>query len=361
MKIVQLLPRLDEGGVERGVVELSRELVKRGHESIVISCGGKLVDTLIADGAIHYELNVCSKNPFDIYKRVKSLKAKLKEIKPDILHVRSRVPAWLAYLANKELNIPVVTTVHGFNSVSFYSQIMSKGDRVICVSGAIKEYIQKHYNTPDDKITIIPRGIDLDRFNPSKVDKAFVDEFKAKYDLDGKFVVSVVGRITQLKDIETFIKSISLLKVARDDVVGLVVGGVQKGKEDYFDTLKALVRELEVEKHIIFTGSQDRIEQIYALSDVVVSSSKKPESFGRSVAEAIAMNTPVVATNHGGVLDIIQDDVNGYFYNVGDEEELLQAILKAKDLKFDGYEYISKNFTLEQMVDKTFGVYEELV
>jgi glycosyltransferase involved in cell wall biosynthesis len=234
---------------------------------------------------------------------------------------------------------------------------MSRGDRVICVSGAIKEYIQTHYHTPDKKITIIPRGIDLDRFNPSKLDQAFVDEFKSKYDLDGKFVVSVVGRITQLKDIETFIKAISLLKVARDDVVGLVVGGVQKGKEDYFDTLKALVRELEVEKHIIFTGSQDRIEQIYALSDVVVSSSKKPESFGRSVAEAIAMNTPVVATNHGGVLDIIQDDVNGYFYNVGDEEELLQVILKAKELEFDGYEYVSENFTLKQMVDKTLDVY----
>jgi len=361
VKIVQLLPRLDEGGVERGVVELSRELVKMGYESVVVSCGGKLVDTLLQDGATHYELDVCSKNPLSMYSRVKLLKERLEEIKPDILHIRSRVPAWLVKFIKDDLNIPTVSTVHGFNSVSIYSKVMTQSDRVICVSGAIKEYIQTHYNTPNEKITVIPRGVDIDKFNPSNIDKEFIREFKDRYELDERFIISVVGRITQLKDIETFIKAISILKTAKDDVVGLIVGGVASDKREYFEELKGMVRELSLEKHIIFTGSQDKIEQIYALSDVVVSSSKKPESFGRSVAEAIAMNTPVVATNHGGVLDIIKDDINGYFYNVGDEEELLQAILKAKELEFNGYEYISKNFTLKQMVDKTLGVYEGLI
>ena len=355
MKIVQLLPELNEGGVERGVVELSRELVKRGFDSIVISNGGKLVDDIQREGALHVKVDVCSKNPFNTLFRVKRLKKVLKDLNPDILHVRSRVPAWLLYFANKTLKIPVVSTVHGFNSVSFYSKIMTKADRVICVSNAIKEYIQKHYKTPDEKIAIIPRGIDLEIFNPVNLDTDFIKSFKDKYRLNDKFIISTVGRITQLKDLESFIKAISLLQKKLPNSVGLIVGGVREDKKEYFSNLRKLVKELKA--NIIFCGSQANVAEIYALSDVVVSSSKKPESFGRSVAEAIALNTPVIATNHGGVLDIIQDGINGYFFEIEDYKALANKILEAKDLKFDGYGYIKENFSLEQMVKKTTKVY----
>ena len=122
-----------------------------------------------------------------------------------------------------------------------------------------------------------------------------------------------------------------------------------------------LIKELNLEENIIFTGSQSKIEQIYALSDVVVSSSKKPESFGRAVAEAICMNKPVIATNHGGVKDIIIENVNGFFFEVGDDKSLANNILKSKKLSFDGYNYISNNFSLENMLDKTIAVYKRLV
>ena len=357
MKIVQLLPELNEGGVERGTMELSRELVKLGHESIVISAGGKLEAQIKKDGGRHITLDVCSKNPLTAFSRMLQLRKILKELNPNILHARSRVPAWLTYLANKKLHLPFVTTVHGFNSVSPYSAIMTKGDSVICVSGAIKDYIQKHYQTEETKITVIPRGIDLEKFNPENLDKAFIENFKMEYHLEDKRIITTVGRITQLKDHQTFIHAIGLLKKHDPKVLGLIVGGVREDKQEYFQSLEMLVKKLDLNDNIIFTGSQNKVAEIYALSDVVVSSSKKPESFGRSVAEALALNTPVVATNHGGVLDIIVEGENGFFYPVGESELLAENIAKCHTLEFDGYAYIEKHFSLEQMVQKTLDVY----
>jgi len=360
MTIVQLLPELNEGGVERGTVELSRELVKRGHKSIVISAGGKLQGQIDKDGGKHITLDVCSKNPLSMFGRIQKLKKLLSTLDPDILHARSRIPAWLTYFANKRLHIPFVTTVHGFNSVSAYSAIMTKGDSVICVSESIKSYIQEHYQTKDTKITVIPRGVDLEKFNPENSDQNFIEHFKKEYQLDDKYIITSVGRITQLKDLETFISAISLLRKNYDNIVGLIVGGVREDKQAYFNSLKVLVGELGLKDNIIFTGSQSKVSEIYTLSDVVISSSKKPESFGRSVAEALALNTPVVASNHGGVLDIIVEAENGFFYPVGESEVLAEQIERCRHLEFDGYRYISEHFSLEQMVDKTLQVYEKV-
>jgi len=361
MRIVQLLPELNEGGVEIETVELSRELVKLGHESIVISSGGKLVNQIISDGGQHLQFDIASKNPFTVIRRVYRLRSLLGNLKPDIVHARSRVPGWLVYLANKTLHIPFVTTVHGFNSVSPYSKIMTKGDTVICVSNAVKEYIQEHYQTETKKISIIPGGIDLVKFNPANLDAGFINQFKEMYRLQDKFVISVVGRITQLKDIETFIKAVAILKANIPHIKALVVGGVHRDKQGYFDNLQKLVKELNVENEIIFTGSQKQVGEIYTLSDVVISASKKPESFGRSVAEAIAVNTPVVATNHGGVKDIIIEGENGFFVEIGNAKSLAEKILDAKELHFDGYTYIQNTFALKNTVERTLQVYEKSI
>jgi len=361
MKIVQLLPELNEGGVERGTVELSRELVKKGHESIVISAGGKLEERIKQDGGKHITVDICSKNPFSAPFRMIKLRKILEELNPDILHARSRVPAWLTYLANKKLQIPFVTTVHGFNSVGPYSEIMTKSDSVICVSAAIKSYIQEHYQTEENKVTVIPRGIDLEKFNLENIDQKFIENFKSEYSLDSQHVITTVGRITQLKDHQTFIRAIALLKKIDPKTVGLIVGGVRDDKQEYYHLLETLVKELDVTDNIIFVGSQVKVAEIYALSDVVVSSSKKPESFGRSVAEALALNTPVVATNHGGVLDIIVEGDNGFFYPVGESEILAKYIEQCSNLEFDGHSYISEHFSLKQMVDKTLKVYDKVI
>ena len=362
MKIVQLLPELNEGGVERGTVELSRELVKKGIESIVISVGGKLSGQIEEDGGQHITFDVCSKNILTAPTRIHALRKILRQLEPDVVHARSRVPAWLTYLANKKLHIPFVTTVHGFNSVNAYSKVMTYGDHVICVSGAIKDYIQEHYQVPDEKITIIPRGIDLDLFNPDNLDSEFVGQFCQQFDLQEKFVVTSVGRITQLKDFETFIRGIALAKEEIPNICGLIVGGVRQDKQGYFDQLKALVRELNIQEHIKFTGSQKNIAEIYSLSDVVAICSKKPESFGRTAAEALAMNVPVIATNHGGVLDIIEDGKNGGLFDVGDH---LAFSVSIETCLREGFSELRSKvvsaFSLDQMVDKTVRVYRQVV
>ncbi|KIM04176.1 MAG: glycosyl transferase [Sulfurovum sp. FS06-10] len=358
MKIVQILPELNEGGVERGTLELSRELIKQGHTSVVISHGGKLVPQLEQEGALHVKLDVCSKNPFSAPWRIFQLYQALKKLAPDVVHVRSRVPAWMVFFANKFLHFPIISTVHGFNSVGFYSSIMTKANHIICVSNAIKVYIQQHYNIHEKKITVIPRGIDLVTFNIHNLDHDFIENFKSKYHLQNRWVISTIGRITQLKDLETFIEAISFLKKDFPKVIGLIVGGARIDKENYLASLYQWVETLNVKEHIVWCGSISKVAEIYALSDVVVSSSKKPESFGRSVAEAIAMNTPVVATAHGGVLDIIQKGINGYFANITQPKDLAEKIIQAKELTFDGYTYIYEHFSLQQMVKKTLTIYQ---
>ena len=362
MKIVQILPELNEGGVERGTVELNREMVQRGIDSIVISNGGKLSKQIDIDGGTHINFDVCSKNPLTAPLRVYPLREILRSIAPDILHARSRVPAWLTCLANKSLRIPFVTTVHGFNSVNAYSRIMTSGDRVICVSYAIKDYIQEHYRVPDEKIIVIPRGVDLDLFNPEKADQEFIHQFIKKCRLDGRFVVTAVGRITQLKDLETFIRGVVAAKGQIANICGLIVGGVRQDKQGYFKSLQNLVAELKADEYIHFVGSQSKIAEIYSLSDIVAICSKKPESFGRTAAEALAMNVPVVATNHGGILEIVREGETGGLFPVGDEVALGEKICFLQKTCLHGMRSsVVQKFSLRQMIDSTLVVYQNLL
>jgi glycosyltransferase involved in cell wall biosynthesis len=362
MHVVQLLPELNQGGVERGAVELSRELVKRGHQSTVISAGGSQAEQIEKDGGRHITFDVCSKNPLTFPKRVSDLRRLLSDLSPSILHARSRVPAWLCWFANKTLKLPFVTTVHGFNSVSKYSAIMTKGNAVICVSNPIKEYIQKNYGTPDEKITVIHRGIDPVEFDPDKLDHAWMESFKKTYGLHGKFIVTAVGRITELKDYETFIRAVSACAQTLPTICGVIVGGVRHDKQAYYERLQALVKELHAEKQIVFAGSHNRMPEIYALSDVLVSSSKKPESFGRTLIEAMAMNTPVIATRHGGALDIIEEGSNGFLVAPGNANELATAIIRQHGIHRPALRAdVLRRFTLDQMVEKTIGVYRNII
>lgn len=362
MHIVQLLPELNQGGVERGTVEFNREFIRRGLQSTVISAGGSLAAQVEQDGGRHITLDVCSKNPLTFPDRIRKLRTILQELQPTIIHARSRIPAWLCRFANKKLNIPFVTTVHGFNSVGKYSSVMTTGDAVICVSHPLKDYIQTHYGTPDKKITVIHRGIDPQEFDPEQLDREWMDSFSKEFGLDGKYVVSSVGRITELKDYETLIKAIADCNGDIPNILGLIVGGVRHDKQAYFERLQALIKELHVEDHIVFAGSHSHMPEIYALSDVLISCSKKPESFGRTLIEAMAMNTPVIATRHGGALDIIEEGRSGFLVAPENVEELAAALRRQKEIEPTGLrDYVLSRFLLDQMIEKTIGVYERLV
>lgn len=366
MKVLQILPSLNDGGVERGVVDSNALLVASGHESWVISAGGKRVSEIEAAGGHHVTLEVKSKNPLTAWWRMRALRRALRQIRPDVVHFRSRVPGWLTLWANraKDLRLPLVSTMHGLNHACLYSSVMVRADRVICVSSAGLAYARDSYPwVPETRLTVIPRGVDVVRFDPAQIDRTWMAQFQASEGLTGKFVAAAIGRVSSLKGVDVLIRAVAALKTRWPELEALVVGGAQKGQENYFEGLKALAEELDVAGRIHFVGSQRAIPEIAALADVVCSCNvRKPESFGRTVAEALAMNTPVIAAAHGGVLDIVRDGADGFLVPPGDVEALAEALLRVRETTFHGLrEHIVENFTAARMVERTLAVYREVI
>lgn len=363
MHIVQILPALNEGGVERGTVELSREFVRRGVASTVISSGGRLVEALERDGGRHIALDVKSKNLLTLPARVFALRQVLRQVKPDLVHYRSRVPGWLFAFANRTLRVPFVSTVHGFNSVSRYSKIMTAGQRVICPSTSVVDYIRTHYHTPQDKIRLIPRGIDPQQFDPGRLDPAFLAEFRKKHGLEGRFVVLGVGRITQLKGYEVLIQATALARARIPQIKTVIVGGAEAARAEYERELHRLVEAQGLQEHVVFAGSQRQLAEIYTCGNVMVSSNRtKPEAFGRSMAEALAMGCPVIATRFGGALDIVKEGFNGWLAEPGDAAGLADRLVLASQAAFAGLrEDALARFSLDSMVARTLDVYNEVL
>ena len=363
MRIVQVLPELNEGGVERGSVELSRELVKRGIDSVIISKGGKLVEQVQREGGRHVVVDVCSKNPLTALPRMTALKRALDDINPNIIHARSRVPAWLCRLANRGRHRRAfVTTVHGLNSINRYSRVMASGDRVIAVGEPVREHVCKGYGLPADRVTVIDRGVDMNAFDPQSVDQSFIQAFKAEHELEGKFVVTSVGRVTWLKDYESFITAIATLAPGMPTLVGLIVGGAHPDKQAYFDGLKKQAKDLGVADQVVFAGSQSKIAEIYALSDLVVNASLKMGNVGRTVVEALAMDVPVIATTWPGLTNLVEDGVNGAVIETKNPDALANAVKRLHaDPPTNVRQTVPHSYTLDAMVDRVIGVYEELL
>jgi glycosyltransferase involved in cell wall biosynthesis len=201
----------------------------------------------------------------------------------------------------------------------------------------------------------------MERFDPENMDRQQLDHLKSGFDLQGKHVVTSVGRITELKDYETFIRAVAEAIKSNSEIRGLIVGNVRADKQDYYTRLQQLVSELRMERHIHFTTQCTCMPELYALSDVVVSCSKKPESFGLTLIEALAMNTPVIATRHGGPLDIIKEGGNGCFYEKGDVKELARLIIGHGIPKRDFRSDIAQRFSVEKMIESTLSVYQEAI
>jgi glycosyltransferase involved in cell wall biosynthesis len=363
MHIVQILPALDEGGVERGTVELNREFVRRGVTSTVVSSGGRLAAMIERDGGRHIVLDVKSKNPLTVPARVVALRRVLRQIKPDLVHYRSRVPGWLFTFANRALRLPFVSTVHGFNSVSAYSRIMTAGQRVICPSTAVVDFIRQHYGTPMEKIRLVYRGLDPQQFDPAKLDTTFMAEFRKKQGLGERFVVLGIGRITPLKGYDVLIRATALARERLPQIRTVIVGGAEAARVGHEQELNRLVDELGVGEQVVFAGSQSKIAEIYACGNVLVSANKnKPESFGRSMAEALSMGCPVIATRFGGALDIVKEGVNGWLIDPGNADQLADRLVEASKTSFVGLrDDALARFSLERMVDETLAVYREVL
>ncbi len=362
MKVVQILPELESGGVEQGTLEVARHLVGHGHESVVISAGGRLTDKLLAQGSRHVTLPVGRKSPRTLA-LVPQLRRWIASEKPDILHLRSRVPAWVAWLAWRGLSASsrprLVTTFHGFYSVNPWSAIMTKGERVICVSQAIHDHIRACYPAVNpDVLRVIPRGIDPAAFpHGHQPDPAWRETFYARFPATrGKRLVTLPGRVTRLKGHHDFLAILAAL----DDpsVHGLIAGGTHPRKLAYQESLSREITRLGLDHRVTLTGSRPDMREVLAASDVVLSLSTQPESFGRTTLEALSLGRPVVGYNHGGVAEILAAILPAGQVPPGDTTAATTRLREF--LAHPPAVPATHPFTLQRMLDSTLAVYQEL-
>ena len=363
LTVVQLLPALAGGGVERGTVEIARALVERGHRAIVVSGGGRLVAALESARAEHVTLDIGRKSLLTL-RHVAPLARLLQDRGAHILHARSRLPAWIGVLARRSLGprAPhLVTSVHGPYSVNTYSAVMTKGERVIAISEFIRAYILSNYPRIDPgRIRVIPRGVSAVEFPPGyQPSIAWQERWHGTFPhLHGKVLITLPARITRWKGQEDFIELVGLLRARGADVHGLLVGATEARRRGFMQELQDKVRHAGLGAHISFLGHRDDVREILAISAVVLSLARIPEAFGRTALESLSLGVPVVGYDHGGTGEILRPIFADGLVAPGAiaaAADRVSAIL-ARRPNIPA----THPFPLQRMLDETLAVYEEL-
>ena len=372
LTVVQILPDMDEGGVEQGTLEIGRFLSRKGHRSLVVSRGGRLVRQLNSEGSRHIAMPYIGEKSPRCLLHLFALRRLLIQQKVDILHLRSRLPAWIGFGAWRSLppaaRPKLVTTFHGFYSINAYSGVMTRGERIIAVSKAIAAHIQSAYGVAPGKIETIYRGVDPEVFSPQHVSDQCVQRLRQKWGLAEAVQVPIIlmpARVTRLKGHDLLIEALSNL---RERPWRLICVGDFEPRADYYHHLKRMCRNLAMDSRVIFVGHCDDIAAAIRLSNLVVSTSTRPESFGRILVEAQAMGRPVIAPAHGGSLEIVEDGVTGWLFCPGDVDHLKKTLNQALteeerwgEIGAHGRNHVLKYFTLSQMCQRTLMLYRSLL
>ena len=370
--VLQVLPRLGTGGVERGTVDIAAALVAAGWRSVVVSEGGPLSHKVERAGAIHERLPVHAKNPLVMARNALALGRLIRRHDIDIVHARSRAPAFSAYAAARRARRRFVTTFHGTYDTGtpaklWYSAIMTRGERIVAISDFIARHIQTTYGVDAARIATIHRGIDTAHFDPEGVSAQRMVSLATQWRLpDGLPVVMMPGRLSRWKGHRVLVEA--LAQLGREDLRCLIVG-VAEGSVRYRRELDTLIaaRGLSSVVHMV-----DRCEDMpaaYMMADVVVSPATEPEAFGRVAAEAQAMGRPVIAADHGGARETVVPGETGWLVRPGDPEALAETISAALALATDhrarlgqlARAHIGENFTVELMRARTLDLYRELL
>lgn len=342
--VLQVLPSLETGGggVERTAIDIAAAIRANGAPAFVASSGGQLVSELDRRGAKHITLPLASKNPLVMRRNVQRLVDIIEEHGINIVHARSRAPAWSARAAARRTGCSFLTTFHGAYNYGTgltgawkkrYNAVMADGDLVIANSHFIADLLRTDYGVPEDRIRIVPRGIDLNVFDPARTKVARVVDLASRWNLpDDASVVMLPGRLTRWKGQSLFIEALALLKdrLGADNfkIVGLLVGADQ-GREAYRAELEQLVKSRGLAGQVQLLGHCADMAAAYMLTDVVVSASTDPEAFGRVVAEAQAMGRPVVVADHGGAAEQVMAGETGWLFPPGDAKALADALSNA--------------------------------
>ncbi len=365
LTVVQMLPALESGGVERGTLEIGNYLVQHGHRSIVISAGGRMAKQLLDEGIEHIDWPVGKKSLLTL-RYIYHVRRLLLELKPDILHLRSRLPAWIGYLAWKSLpkdkRPHLVTTVHGPYTVGRYSSVMTKGECVIAVSEMIKDYILSNYPDVDPaRVKVIHRGVDPDIYKYGyRADASWCNQWFSDFpQIRDKRLLTLPARLTRWKGQDDFIEVVTALVKSGQAVHGIIVGGSHPRKKEYENELQQRINELGMQDNITMVGHRSDLKEILSISDIVYSLAHEPEAFGRTTIEALSMGIPVIGYAHGGVKEQLAEVCFEGLILVGDIGKAInlshQWISSTPDLKR------SHPFTLEKMCAKTVEIYNELL
>ncbi|HET6397467.1 MAG TPA: glycosyltransferase [Pseudoxanthomonas sp.] len=365
LTVVQLLPALESGGVERSTLEIAAALAAAGHRAVVVSAGGRLVPALRQAGAEHVALDIGRKSPA-VLRHLPALRRLLLDEGADILHARSRLPAWLGWMALRTLpqarRPHWVTTVHGLNSPGRYSAVMASGERVVCVSRTVREYVLRHYPRVDPaRLRVIPRGIDPSQFprrpQPDPEARARVAAVHPALAGDGPLLL-LPGRGTRLKGHADALHLLAALRAGPCPQARLWLPGAREpGREAYLRELEAQAARLGVAGAVLFTAPTAGIAEAYAASDLVLQLSRKPEAFGRTVLEALSVGRPVLGWAHGGVGELLAQLQPGGAVPAFDPHALAAAavaLLRAPPPA------VAVPFTLQAMQQATLDVYAEL-
>jgi glycosyltransferase involved in cell wall biosynthesis len=370
--VMQILPRLRSGGVERGTVDIGQALVNHGFRSIVCSEGGGLVSRLTRHGSTHLELPLSSKNLWVMWQNIGRLTNIIRQQDVQLLHARSRAPAWSAFYAARRAKIPFVTTFHGHYSITgdlkrYYNSIMTKADQVIAISRFTADHIKRHYVVDDSRITIIPRGVDLEQFSPSAVTRSRMIALAESWRLpDDKPIIFMPARMTRWKGHEWLIKALSLISTMD---FCCVMAGDDDGHSGYRKELEHAVIRAGLGGMARIVEHTNDMPAAYMLADIVVAPSIQPEAFGRTPAEASAMGKLVIAANHGGAKETVLHNQTGFLVEPGDEEALAHTIAYALTMRPDerqamcaaGRQHVEKHFDLVAMQRRTLALYDQLM
>ena len=368
--ILQVVPTLIAGGVERGTIEIAKAIIDSGNRSIVVSAGGPLISKIHDIGAEHFKMNVASKNPVTMYGNIDNLAKLIREESVDIVHARSRATAWSSYCAAKKTNARFMTTFHGIYNFGcgfkkYYNSIMVRGERVIAVSHFVKDHILANYDIDESKIRVIHRGVDYRYFDPTRMTSDMQAKFREKYHVPKSVPVIVLpARMTRWKGHTTLINALNLIK--NKDFYCIISGDLAK-HPTYTCEIRDMIHEFKLQRKIQLFGPENDMLGLYGIADIVLSTSIEPEAFGRVAIEGQAMEKVVIATNIGGAVETVTDEVNGYHVKPGDERELASKIScvldnldNLNDLRTKARKCAIENFSIDTMDKKTMAVYAEL-
>lgn len=369
--VLQLLPSLVTGGVERGTVDIARALTEVGWHSFVVSSGGPMVSELSRVGANHLELPVDSKNPLVMCANVRRLAEIIKKNGVDIIHARSRAPAWSGFAACRHTGAKFVTTFHGTYDTSMplkrtYNSIMVRGQRIIAISKFIANHLVDTYKVAPERVSIIPRGVDFTLFNPHKISAERIIKLSRKWRLeDGVPVIMLPGRLTDWKGQRVLLAALAKLSTRKFRC--LLVGDDQ-GRSGYRRDLELFVSKHELQSVVHIVGHCKDMPAAYMLADVVISASTKPEAFGRIIVEAQAMGKSVIATDHGAAPELLVPNKTGWLLPPGDpislanRIEIVLQLSSAERAKIarEARTHVSAHFSKEVMCNSTLDVYQSV-